>query len=336
MWRDKIFPLYFHFIYFVYYYYMSKLNIRKHIKIIPITPNNESVTKGSIVLQFGCTDLAKYNDKTHREKVKIFLQLKDEKYKEFIEDLLQKLAVTIQLVTGFILGPLTVVELYNDPFLNDLAEVIINDTTNKLAIYDKNCFSDELQIDHSFRGQGEFIRSVKLWDYDYYMNNRAIRYCNTDFDCGLSEYCLCPNGNYNGDLCPLEKKRCMPMAEYNDQLERELVDSDIVNQQCLNYGINKYKHFWNKKIIPFSDLKRISAYCSKREFINKYPQDLSLNYYFKVDNVNPKFNIERDGYRVSKEHFYGGKHEKKINIWLIVVIVLVIISVIYYCVSNNK
>lgn len=308
---------------------MSKMNIRKNIKINPLSGDTE-VTNGSILLQFGCADLVKYNDNTHRDKVKIFLQLKDEHYKEFKEDLLQKLALTIQLVSGFILGPQTVVELYNDPFMNDLADIVINDTTDKIAIFHKECFADEMQIDYKFRGKGQFIRSIKLWNYEYYMNYQATRYCNTDFDCRLSEYCLCLNGNYNGELCPAEKKRCMPMAEYNDKLERNITSGELVDQQCLNKGINGYKNYWNTKTIPYGDLKRISSYCSKKEHIDKFPQNLSLNYYLKVDNVNPKF--KGDGYKIS-EHFSNSivnDNDKK-NYMIICVIIIAIIVCCYLC-----
>jgi len=310
---------------------MSKMNIRKNIKITPFAEQNDSITNGSIVLQFGCNDSVKYINNTSRDKVKIFLQLKDDKYKEFSEDLLQKLAVTIQLVTGFVLGPLTVVELYNDPFLNDLADIIINDTNDKLAIFDKKCNAAELQMNSSSRNKEEFIRSIRLWDYDYYMNNHATRYCKTDFDCRLSEYCLCPNGNYNGNFCPHEKKRCMSMAEYNDQSERDLDNDDIINQKCLNSGINKYKKYWNTKIIPYEDIKSISAYCSKREFINKYPQKLSLDYYLKVDNVHPKF--RGDGYKISsKEHFDGNTQNSYIHI---IIVCIIIILIGYYLYKKN-
>ena len=278
---------------------MSKLAIRKNIKIVSITDqvdDNSNITAGSVVIQFGCSDLVKYNDNSHREKVKIFLQLKDDHYKEFNEDLLQKLAVTVQLVTGFILGPLTVIEIFNDPFLNDIADVIINDTNNKVGIYQKQCYSDKS------REKGEFIRSIRLWDYDYYMEHRATKYCKTDFDCELSQYCLCPDSDINGDFCPEQKKRCRPMAEYSDKVQRPMVDSDIVNQQCLDEGIKEYKQYWNSTTIPYGELSKISSFCSRKEFIDKFPQDLSLKYYLRVDNVVPKY--KGDGYKMS-EHFMG-------------------------------
>jgi hypothetical protein len=313
---------------------MSKLNIRNNLRIIPVTVNNKSITNGSIVLQFGCIDLVKYNDENHRDKVKIFLQLKDRQYKEFSEDLLQKLAVTIQLVSGFILGPKTVVEIYDDPFLNDIVDVIINDTDNKLVLFDKKCNSDELQIDHSFRKNGQFIRSVKIWNYDYYMNNKAIRYCKSDFQCGLSEYCVCPNENYNGDFCPLEKKRCVPVSEYSDQLERNMVPSDIVNQTCFIEHANKYRKYWGTRTIPFGDIQKISAYCSNKEIINEHPQDLSLSYYFKTDNVKPKF-INRDGYFVSREYFDGNdKYKYKKYIYIITTICIIVMLIQFFKCNN--
>lgn len=311
----------------MYNNYMSKLDIRSNIKKYPITKVNKKITEGSIVIQFGCENITKYNNESTRTRTKIFLQLKDYNYKEYSEDALQQIATTIQLVTGFILGPMTVVELYEDPFLHDLVEVIINDTTDYVAVYVQECTSDELQIDHTFRKKGEYIRSICLWNYEYYVNNRMTRYCETDFDCGLSEYCLCPNGAYNGNYCPEQKKRCLPKAEYSDEYDKINEKGDVVNIPCMDNYINEHKKMTSDKHITFGDIDRISSYCSKKELIDLNPQKLSLRYYYRVDNVKPKFN--QDGYRISTiENFSKVNNKYYINIVLMVSMVVLFIIII--------
>lgn len=305
---------------------MLKINIRDNIKVEPIL--KDTINKnGSITIQFGCKNIVRYREDSSREKIKIFLQLQDFKVKEFSEDALQRLATTISLITGFILGPKTVVELYADPFMNDLLDIIINDTDDKIVIYEQPCLSDEQQIDHSFRQKNMYIRSIKLWNYNYYKHYKATRYCDNDSECFYGEYCLCPNRIQNGEWCPVQKKRCMPKAEFVEKSRRIMEDGDIIDSHCVESHMNNYKKKWGTPIIPFSELKDISTICSKKEYIDNNNQNLSLGYYLKSDNIKPQFH--GDGYSATKEHFNLSNNNTLIDNLTKICIIFSLLMVLY-------
>jgi len=306
---------------------MSKF--RSNIKVEKIDALNKYITNGTMLLQFGClTPQDIKNNKDNRQKV--FLQLDTTPKnladhvikKDYNEDLLQKLSSSTDLVTGFIVGPMTAVEIYYDPFLDHIADTLVNSSSTKLIVYDSKCMQDE-----NYRQNNNFPRSFRVWTYNDYKKFRQVRYCESNQDCKSYEYCLCSSGEMNKSWCPNEKQICLPRAEYTNSIDKNIADGDLVNVKCIMDEIDGYKKKNDINFMSFQDIKYAGNKCSDRSNINPIPQDLSLKYYFKVDDVDP---IWKGNEYIVKEGFGIPMQYNKTNM-NIIIIILIIILILYIC-----
>ena len=102
------------------------------------------------------------------------------------------LTVKPENITGIIVGPGLVVELFSDDHFTHMTDTIENATHPPGHKYEIGCYDDH----PIFKG---VIRSFKVWDYDaYHENGTLIKYCDNDKDCQSSELCLCPGGDQPG------------------------------------------------------------------------------------------------------------------------------------------
>lgn len=147
------------------------------------------------------------------------------------------------------LRPRTVVELFSEPFFYGDRRVIENISLGDSRFVDIGC-----KVEHHWKG---FVRSMKIWDYDYYYNTfKRIRYCNQNSDCGEWEYCLCPGGQYDPSWCPRKKKRCMHVSNFLHAKRKSIQMEDTVDVNCM---INEMKMMG--RYVPFRNIKKIGNKC---------------------------------------------------------------------------
>jgi len=124
------------------------------------------------------------------------------------------------------LGPRTLVELFSEPAFYGEKRIIENVSLTQPRFIDIGC-----NVDHHWKG---YIRSIKVWDYDYHYNQfKRIRYCTKNEQCGSQEYCLCPGGQFDKTWCVNQRKRCLPMSKLLHAVPKRIVPNDTVDVNCM-------------------------------------------------------------------------------------------------------
>lgn len=174
---------------------------------------------------------------------------------EFYESRLLVSGVTPTEISGLLVGPRTVVELYSDSNLYERTGIIINKSHHNNKFHDLGCVLNE-------NWQG-YLRSFRIWNYDYYIKVHSIRYCNSDIECNNDEYCLCPNGYQQPAWCPIQKRRCMHKSKYLQSNLPKVGKYDIIDTDCVNYRLNR-------RYTSFNEIEKASSNCDldMREFFD--------------------------------------------------------------------
>ncbi len=140
---------------------------------------------------------------------------------------LERLGINPEDLTGIIVGPGLVVDLFTDGHYNHLAKTIENPRNKRGVRFDIGCYGD-----HPIR-KG-MIRSLKVWEYNkYHQLSRLVRYCNTHNDCASNEMCLCPEGQNLKEWCPFSRKRCLNKALYFHNAKRTIWNPDEIDYDCV-------------------------------------------------------------------------------------------------------
>lgn len=209
--------------------------------------------KRSVKLKLGCESIEKTST--------ITLQLRRKYYDEWTEGDLYTSNILSELITKVIVGPKTVVELYYDPYLYRFMRILKNDSATENLEHNLGCFED-------FGTWSGAVRSLRIWDYDTFQKLYGVRYCDNDADCRETEYCLCPQGQRKAEWCPESKRRCLPMSKFMHQRDKMVELDDLVDKQCFNEEIAKYKNkFDNKPVISFRDLRLMASKCSGPDIV---------------------------------------------------------------------
>lgn len=166
------------------------------------------------------------------------------------EKKIHKIGLDTKNISGFKVGPKTVVQVYSDPFFYRIRKVLINDKEDNELKWDFRCLIDN-----------GIIRSFKIWDYDYYMDIHGTRYCGSDKDCRDYEMCLCRGGQRNADWCPESKRRCLPKGQFLHDAERKVTGNDLIDMECLKKEMNKNKEKNGNNYEIFQNIKSMAGKC---------------------------------------------------------------------------
>ena len=149
--------------------------------------------RGTFTLLMGCG----------KTRTTLTMKISDNKVDLWHENRIKNMTIEPENITGVIVGPGLVVELFSDSHFSHLATTLENNTNPKGHKYEIGCYDDH----PIWRG---LIRSFKVWDYDeYHANGRLVKYCDGDDECAENEMCLCKGGERLKEWCPKDKKRCL-------------------------------------------------------------------------------------------------------------------------------
>lgn len=197
--------------------------------------------KVTLKLHLGC-NLSRYSAK---------FSLNTERLQTYNEEQLRELRLNPYEITGLTLGPRTVVEIFTGPKFSGIKKVIVNRSYSKNKTVNIGC------IDNYIIFEG-FIRSIKIWSYNYYYKVNTPKYCDKNSDCGFQEYCLCPDGQKQEEWCPIEKKRCMNMSHYLQSNLPEVREPDLIEVSCLQ------NELMNNKYLTFDEIKDKCNKCMRK------------------------------------------------------------------------
>ncbi len=177
---------------------------------------------------------------------------------DFYESRLLTSGITPTQISGFLVGPRTVVEFYSDGVLYEKDGIVINKSYCHNKFHDLGCTLDE-----NWKG---YLRSFRIWNYDYYKKVHTVRYCRSDKECKSDEYCLCPNGYQQPAWCPIQKRRCMHKSKYLQSNYPRVDKYDLVDVDCLSHKLKN-------KFLPFNEIAEASAKCDldMKEFFDGKP-----------------------------------------------------------------
>lgn len=281
------------------------------------TTGMPNLMKHMIKLHFGC----------NKDRNTMTIHLSNGKYEEWNEYDMHRLTLRTSILTGFGLGPKTVLQTYSDPYLHRLKKLVINDSETETRHWDVGCVEDHGLWDGT-------VRSFRVWDYHYYDSIYGVRYCNEDNECNENEYCLCLGGQKNPEFCKEQRKRCMPKSHYLHNAERAINIDDLVDMDCMSKEIVQHKQKEGKNLIAFRHMKKMAERCSISGKLGKFTKGYSLHYYYNPQKDQP-----------SLKHQYSlietfGTNKSTYNIIIYFVIFFVFITVIGLCVlcalKHNK
>jgi hypothetical protein len=167
------------------------------------------------------------------------------------ESKIKAMKISPDTISGFRVGPGLVIELYSDAYMSTLREVIRNKTTKEGMMYDIGCYEDH----PVWRG---VIRSFRVWDYNKFQKENGIIQCDSDKECKMNEYCLCPNGERRAEWCPNVKRRCLSKYLMLHNKRRGFRPSNRINMKCLIDKINKAGDRYNS----FNTIMEFGKDCS--------------------------------------------------------------------------
>lgn len=180
-------------------------------------------------------------------ETKARLELESDKVDFWSEKRLFEVFIDTSDISAVKIGPKTVVQLYSDPYFFGLKKVISNGTTDKVKLYNIANNSS------TFTG---YVRSLRVWDYEYYRSIFGVRYCDDHGECRENEYCMCKSGHTKGEWCEESKKRCLPKSRYLNDKDKILHEDSLVDTKCLAYT-------FDNNIVTFRELKKKATRCSK-------------------------------------------------------------------------
>jgi len=157
------------------------------------------------------------------------------------------------MISGFTIGPRTVLELHSTPYLYGEKKIICNESYSEDKFVDIGCEPTKKEYCKWLNN----ILSFRIWDYNYWVMIMNPRYCNKDTDCNQDEYCLCPGGQEFGEWCPYSKKRCLHKSHYLQSKRKTLHISDLIDTSCLKTQIKDT----NKRYLRASNIKGLSERC---------------------------------------------------------------------------
>jgi hypothetical protein len=182
--------------------------------------------KGALRLYLGCC--------CTRNKIDFKLNL--DKVAEYYEDNLKSLEVDTAFISGLVLGPRSVVETFTGPSLDGVRTLIMNSSYSIDKLHNVSCPSSGNEKQTKTNAN---IRSFRLWNYEFYDKTTNVKYCTNNNECGMNEYCLCPDGQMQPEWCVKEKKRCLPTSQYLQSNMPTISNSDLLNKQCIADQIAK-------------------------------------------------------------------------------------------------
>jgi hypothetical protein len=170
------------------------------------------------------------------------------------ENKIKQLTVNPVDITGIIVGPGLVIEIFSDAHFSHLENTLENITNPKGHKYEVGCHDDH----PIFKG---IIRSFKVWDYDkYHTNARLVKYCDRDDECDDNEMCLCPGGEKLKEWCPVKRKRCLNKGLYFHSARRTTWDPDLINSDCMMRLIDEYNLSWPQ----YGQMKNLMKICQNK------------------------------------------------------------------------
>jgi hypothetical protein len=177
----------------------------------------------------------------------------------YVEDFPQSRLLTSNItpsqVSGLLVGPRTVLEIFSDGVFYEREALITNKSYCYNKFHDLGC-----TLDQNWQG---YLGSFRLWNYDYYVKTHRIRYCNSDRCCKSDEYCLCPNGYQQPEWCPISKRRCMPKSKYLQSNYPTVDRYDLIDVDCMSRKTNR-------SFMGFNDIVTAAAQCDieRKEFFD--------------------------------------------------------------------
>ena len=180
--------------------------------------------KEYIIIYKGCDD----NNKTSTK-----IQLGTKEKDEWNELRINALSIDKRPLSSITVGPKTVLEFYSDGNLTTDRHRVINQSDDKIKVYNFGCVEDH----NLWRGNA---RSFIIMTFDYYNRVYGVRYCDSITQCKKNEMCLCPKGQEHPSWCRKTKRRCMNWSYFANEFPMRLSKQDMINTACLNEQTKKY------------------------------------------------------------------------------------------------
>lgn len=179
--------------------------------------------KEYIIIYIGCGAVQK--------EFKIQLELKQ--VDEWNEKRINAMSLVPEPLSGVLVGPRTVVQIFSTGDLIGLKNTFVNDSSTETKMYNIGC------LDNPSLWRGT-IRSFVVMTYDHYNSIYGIKYCDSHTQCDSTEYCLCPHGQEHPSWCPNSKRRCLNRGYFVNEMPFELLSTDNVDVNCMNEQMRKY------------------------------------------------------------------------------------------------
>jgi hypothetical protein len=234
----------------------------------------------------------------------------------------KELLINPQNISGIIIGPGLVIEIFSDAYYSKMENVLENNTNPKGHKFELGCLDD-----HSiFKGT---IRSFKVWDYDeYHANGKLVKYCDKDVECGDKEMCLCPGGEKLKEWCPLKRKRCLNKGLYFHSARKTTWNPDLINSECMMKLIDDFDSPWPQ----YGELKNMAKICQNKPMKCKPSKDIrdksiykcNLRDQYKAEYINTKYkrNINNDDIEEGFDYNISKNDNNNIIMMLVIFIII--------------
>lgn len=174
-------------------------------------------------------------------------------------------------IIGVGVGPRTIIQIFNGRMLNGGSKMLFNSSYNKEQ---KNVFGCSNNPAYE-----SAVRSMRVWNYDYFNSIYRTRLCRDDYDCKDDEYCLCSNGNRQPSWCPHSGRRCLPKSKYRQSNPPAICPHDIISKECIKKNLNFYNsrsNLLNGTHLSYKELGQLASLCSqenRRKFVEGFSQN---------------------------------------------------------------